>query len=230
MGTWLQYLRELNYASVCVRIILAVLCGGIIGLERGVKGRAAGFRTHILVCVGSALTMMTGQYIIQYLNQNADPARLGAQVVSGIGFLGVGTIVTTRTHRVRGLTTAAGLWTSACLGLAIGIGFYEAALIGAVTVMIAMITLLKVDRYFYGKRYVREYYIEVDRISNVRNILTKIKEHNYAILETIMEQDRGEYAGSVTLVLTVKADKKQGTEEFLLLIGEEKGVLFVEEL
>lgn len=230
MPAWLEYIRELNYVSVCIRIVFAVLCGGIIGLERGVKGRAAGFRTHILVCLGAALTMMTGQYIIEYVSTTADPARLGAQVVSGIGFLGVGTIITTRTHKVRGLTTAAGLWTSACLGLTIGIGFYEAALIGAITVTIAMIALQKVDRYFYGRRHIREYCIEIDRVSNVRSILSKIKEQNYKILETMMEQNRGESGGSVTLILTVKTEKMQGPEEFILHIGEEQGVLFVEEL
>lgn len=230
MAVWLEYLRELNYVSICVRILMAVLCGGIIGLERGVKGRAAGFRTHILVCVGAALTMLTGQYIIEYLRYTSDPARLGAQVISGIGFLGVGTIITTRTHKVRGLTTAAGLWTSACLGLAIGIGFYEAALMGAVTVTVAMIALQKVDRYFYGRRNIREYYIEVDKVSNVRSVLSTIKEQHYLILETMMEQNREETGGCVTLLLTVKMEKKQGAEDFVLMIGETNGVLFVEEV
>lgn len=226
----LEYLRGLNMASILLRVMLSVLCGGIIGLERGVKGRAAGFRTHILVCVGAAVTTMMGQYIVLHINSNADPARIGAQVVSGIGFLGVGTIVTTKAHRVRGLTTAAGLWTSACLGLAIGIGFYEAAVVGVVAVMVAVITLQRVDRYFYGNRYVREYYIEVDGIRKVRKILAQIKGYNYKILETIIEQDRSEREGVVVLIVTVKSPQRQSAEEFMMHVGEEKSVLFVEEI
>lgn len=230
MAVWYHYLQELNHASVCVRICLAVLCGGIIGMERGVKGHAAGFRTHILVCVGASLTMMTGQYILYYVSQTSDPARIGAQVISGIGFLGVGTIITTKTHRVRGLTTAAGLWTSACLGIAIGIGFYEAAIIGTIVVAVAMIAFQKVDRYFYGRRYVREFLIEVEHVSNVKNVIRATKENGYQLLETMMEQESTERGGTVTLILTVKSEKRQSPEEFVLLIGTKKGVLIVEEL
>ncbi len=230
MNEWLDYLRELNMASVCVRIMLAVVCGGTIGLERGIKGRAAGFRTHILVCVGAAVTTMTGQYIIIYLNPNADPARMGAQVVSGIGFLGVGTIVTTKAHRVRGLTTAAGLWTAACLGLAVGIGFYEAVVAGMIAVTVVVIALQRVDRFFYGNRNVREYYIEVDEIQKVRRVLAQIKKYDYKILETMIEQDRSERGGVVVVIVTVKSPERNTAEEFMLHVGEEKSVLFVEEI
>lgn len=230
MNEWLDYVRELNMASICLRVLLAVICGGTIGLERGVKGRAAGFRTHILVCVGAAMATMTGQYIVTYLSPNADPARIGAQVVSGIGFLGVGTIVTTKAHRVRGLTTAAGLWTSACIGLTVGIGFYEAAIVGMIAVTVAVIALQKVDRFFYGNRNVREYYIEVDEIKKVRRVLTQIKKYDYKILETIIEQDRSERGGVVVVIVTVKSPARNTAEEFMLHVGEEKSVLFVEEI
>lgn len=227
---WLEYLRGLHYVSVAIRIILATLCGGVIGLERGVKGKAAGFRTHILVCVGAALTMMTGQYIFLHISTQADPARLGAQVISGIGFLGVGTIITSRMHRVRGLTTAAGLWTSACLGLAIGIGFYEAAIMGAVAVILAMNLFQRVDRYFYSRRYVREYCIKADSIRNVKHIITQIKEQNYKILDTMLEHDLSRGDRNVTLVITVRRYKNQSPEEFLLLVSEAEGIIFVEEV
>ena len=92
-------------------------------------------RTHILVCIGAMLAMSTGQYAFIYYN-SVDPTRIGAQVVSGIGFLGAGSIIVTRGNRIQGLTTAAGLWASACIGLAIGIGFYEGAIVGAVAVYI----------------------------------------------------------------------------------------------
>ena len=127
-------LREVTYLAVALRVFSAVIIGGLLGLERGMKNRPAGLRTYMLVCVGSCMIMLTNQYIFQ-VYETGDPVRMGAQVVSGIGFLGAGTIVVTRRNQIKGLTTAAGLWATAGLGLAIGIGFYEAALTGAVAIL-----------------------------------------------------------------------------------------------
>ena len=121
----LNVLRDVNVLSVTVRLLLAVACGGAIGIEREFKRRPAGFRTHILICLGAAMTTLTSQFLSLNMNYNTDVARLGAQVVAGIGFIGAGTIIVTRRQRVKGLTTAAGLWTAAIVGLAIGGGFYE---------------------------------------------------------------------------------------------------------
>mgnify|MGYP001027887749 CR=1 FL=1 len=112
--------------------MLTLTIGGMIGLERGSKNQSAGFRTYMLVCLGAASVMMTNQYICDHF-ESGDPSRLGAQVISGIGFLGAGTIIVTKRNQVRGLTTAAGLWSSACLGLAVGIGFYEGAVAAKIT-------------------------------------------------------------------------------------------------
>ena len=125
----MTYLRDVNLISIALRLLLSMFLGGAIGFERGRRGRAAGFRTHIIVCLGATMATMTGQYIIEIIGLAGDPARLGAQVISGIGFLGVGTILVTGKSHVRGLTTAAGLWSTATVGLAIGIGFYEAAIL-----------------------------------------------------------------------------------------------------
>ena len=119
-------LRDLTYTEIATRIILSVLFGGILGMERGMKNRGAGLRTYMLVCLGSCVVMMTNQFLYQSY-QSGDPARLGAQVINGIGFLGAGTIIVTKRNQIKGLTTAAGLWTSACAGLALGIGLYEVA-------------------------------------------------------------------------------------------------------
>ena len=111
------------------RLLLAVVFGGIIGTERGKHGRAAGMRTHILVCIGATMTTLIGEYVTFVLGMSSDPVRIGAQVISGIGFLGAGMIMTRGGLRVKGLTTAAGLWATATIGLALGIGFYSAAII-----------------------------------------------------------------------------------------------------
>ena len=130
--------HEVTYLSVAVRIVCAVVIGGIIGMERSIKNRPAGLRTYMLVCVGACLIMLTNQYIYQ-MTGTGDPMRLGAQVVSGIGFLGAGTIVVTKHNQIKGLTTAAGLWAAAGVGLALGIGFYEAAVVAAITIYAVLI-------------------------------------------------------------------------------------------
>ena len=119
--------REITYLSIVLRILASIIVGGLIGLERRMKNRPAGLRTYMLVCVGACLVILTNQYIYQ-VTGSGDPMRLGAQVVSGIGFLGAGTIIVTKHNQIKGLTTAAGLWASAGVGLAFGVGFYEAAL------------------------------------------------------------------------------------------------------
>ncbi|TYQ15324.1 UNVERIFIED_CONTAM: putative Mg2+ transporter-C (MgtC) family protein [Acetivibrio alkalicellulosi] len=141
------------YSIVVIRLFLAGLLGGIIGYERESMNRPAGFRTHILVCVGSSLVMITSQFIFEQYGQvvNIDPARLGAQVISGIGFLGAGTIIRDGIS-VRGLTTAASLWAVSCVGIAAGIGFYGGAIITAVIIYITLIVLKKMEEQFTKKK------------------------------------------------------------------------------
>ena len=121
------------------RLLLALVLGGLVGLEREMKGRAAGFRTQILVCVGSALMMLTGIFLKERQAGlgELDPTRIAAQVVTGIGFIGAGTILQTR-DSVRGLTTAASVWVSCGIGIAAGAGFYSGAV---VTTLVALVVL-----------------------------------------------------------------------------------------
>ena len=153
-------IREVTYLAVALRIFAAVVIGGLLGLERGMKNRPAGMRTYMLVCMGACLVMLTNQYINQAFG-TGDPVRMGAQVVSGIGFLGAGTIVVTRRNQIKGLTTAAGLWTAAAVGLALGIGFYEAALAGAFAVFAVITLLQRMDNNLHRKSRMVEAYIEL---------------------------------------------------------------------
>lgn len=132
------------YWEIVLKLFLAMILGGVIGLEREIGNRPAGFRTHTLVCMGSVLVMLTSQYVYQAYGQDVDLTRLGAQVISGIGFLGAGTILKDGS-RVRGLTTAASLWVVACIGLAIGIGFYWGALATAVLSYITLVLLKRLE-------------------------------------------------------------------------------------
>ena len=126
------WLLEPTLLKMIIRTFIALLCAGVIGYERDAHGSAAGLRTHILVCLGAMIAMSTGIFAV--MHYSGDASRIGAQVVSGIGFLGAGTIMVNRGH-IKGLTTAAGLWASACIGLAIGTGFYEAAIVGTISVL-----------------------------------------------------------------------------------------------
>lgn len=139
--------------EVVVRLLLSVLLSGLVGLEREVSGRAAGFRTHILVCVGSALIMLTGIYMMETMKGvvQMDPARMAGQVVSGIGFLGAGTIIQFR-DSVRGLTTAASLWTAAGIGLAVGCGFYVGALAATAIVLVVLLILSRLEQTVVGSK------------------------------------------------------------------------------
>ncbi len=141
----LEYLREFNHVTVLVRLTLAVLIGGVIGIERERKRRPAGFRTHMITCLGAALTMLTSQYLIVN-GYTTDIGRLSAQVVAGIGFIGAGTILVTHNRKVRGLTTAAGFWSSAVIGLAVGAGYYEGAIIASVLILMAELLFENVEK------------------------------------------------------------------------------------
>ncbi len=148
MLTCLDPLRELTFLSMLLRFLMAACCGAVIGWERSVSRHAAGLRTHIIVCLGSASVMLLNQYLLVLFQTTADPARLGAQVISGIGFLGAGSIIVTGQHReqrVRGLTTAAGLWASAFMGLTVGAGFYEAALVLCVCLFCVIAVMNRLD-------------------------------------------------------------------------------------
>ena len=141
--SFISYIHEFNGFSVMLRILLAVIAGGIIGNERGMRGSAAGLRTHIFVCMGGALTSLCSLYVSRVLGLSGDVFRIPASVVSGIGFLGAGAIIQMK-GSVRGLTTAAGIWMTACIGLAVGAGMF----VIATTACILIIAILKVFEYF----------------------------------------------------------------------------------
>ena len=167
----------LNPASVALRVVLAMLVGGLIGIERGKQGRAAGMRTHILVCLGAALTVMIGIYSREVLKYDSDPMRIAAQVISGIGFLGVGTILVKGRFQITGLTTAACVWATATIGLAIGAGFYVGALLVFAAAFLT-VTLLHKLEYKLGKNQRRfGMYIEINDEKRMREAIDYLEKH-----------------------------------------------------
>lgn len=224
----ISYLRDLNFISICFRLVLATLIGGIIGFERGKRGRAAGFRTHILVCLGSAMATLTGQFVFLNLTSTVDPLRLGAQVISGIGFLGVGTIIITGRNQVRGLTTAAGLWSTATIGLAVGIGFYEAALICSVLIIVAIVFLHKIDNIFFTRTSDIDIYIEIIDMQNVKLILKIIREKGYNI-HNLKLSYLSNKENAVGLEGTIDAVPKKSITDIISDISEVEGIIFITE-
>ena len=158
------YLREINTISIIIRLTLATICGGILGAERGRKKRPAGFRTHILVCIGAAMIMITSQYMSDIIGMTGDASRMGAQVISGIGFLGAGTIMVVGKNEVKGLTTAAGLWACACMGLAVGIGFYEGAILSCIFLYAVVTVLHRWDVHSRMHTRVLDIYVELEEV------------------------------------------------------------------
>ena len=136
--------RDINSATILFRMVFAILCGGAIGIERSIKNRPAGFRTHVLIIIGATTASLTGHFIYLNMSLPTDMSRLGAQVITGLGFIGAGTIIVTGQRTVKGLTTASGLWATGIMGLAIGAGFYEGALLGTIAILFAEIVLGKV--------------------------------------------------------------------------------------
>lgn len=174
MNEIIDFLRELNIYTVIIRIFLTLLLGGLIGYERQRNGHAAGFRTHILVCLGAAMTVMTGIFATYTLGYNSDPLRVGAQVISGIGFIGAGAIMMTDKKNIKGLTTAAGLWSTAAIGLSAGCGFYEGAIICTAVILIVMSSFKSIDRALFRKKPVINLYIEIEGALNVNSVLNEL--------------------------------------------------------
>jgi len=221
------HVRELTLMSVVLRTMTAILLGGIIGLERGLKNRAAGFRTYMLVCLGACIVMVTNQYIYQTLG-TGDPVRMGAQVVSGIGFLGAGTIIVTARSQIKGLTTAAGLWCAACLGLAVGIGFYEVALIGGVCIFLVMTLFHSWEDFMRRNTKVLPVYVELQQGSSLREFLDASREDEIVISNLQMEPGSAE--AGICFIASAKTRRKLKKEKLLQKLKEISLVQYVEEL
>ena len=196
---YLMPLGGVTVGSTILRVFLATLIGGCIGMDRGRHGRVAGTRTHILVCLGAAVTTLVGFYTAECLGFSNDPLRMGAQVISGVGFLGVGTIVIRNQAHVKGLTTAAGLWTTACIGLAVGAGFYLVAILSFLAVMITMSVLAHLEQHF-RKPEVKEYYIELESMAKAKEFYQSIA-HQHITVDIVAAKSG--LPGHVGLDLTV---------------------------
>ena len=221
------YLRTFNPLSVTLRLVLALVLSGIIGMDRERHGRAAGLRTHILVCVGSAMTTLLGAYAVEVLGYNGDPMRVAAQVISGIGFLGVGTILTRGRGHVTGLTTAAGLWSTATIGLACGIGFYEGALICSAVVFVAIALMSKYDNKMKLRLQSACIYVEVDDPKQIGPVDELLRE-KYKAVEVHIVQPRSTIPGNTGIEIALPVKSGADLTEIRKELSQHEGVLYTQ--
>lgn len=224
-GVW--SLREL--LSIIIRIGMALFVGGILGAERGLRNRPAGFMTYVLVCMGSTMIMLTNQYIAAVFPQT-DPTRFGAQVVSGIGFLGAGTIIVTQNDEVRGLTTAAGLWLAAGLGLAIGVGFYAGAIIAFLFSIFVLIILKRIDIYIKQHAKSMEVYLEYNSAFSLRKLSEYTKKHQFDLFEMQRGKIRTLNGEMGTLVFSIELPQKLNHGEVLDGMYSLEGIEYLREI
>lgn len=219
-----ELLEGFNLWSVLVRVVLAAVCGGLIGSERGRHGRAAGMRTHILVCLGSAVTAMTGLYAVEVLGYTGDVFRMAAQVVSGIGFLGAGTILVRNRSIVTGLTTAAGMWATASIGIAIGYGFYLVVLAAMLLCVILVPILGRVE---YKRKLLSSLYVELSDIAKTGIVVEEIRALMGDTLTVQITGPKSTCANHVGLQLLVRSTVL--TAEMITQISAMDGVVFLVE-
>lgn len=223
---FLDVLRDVTTVSVLFRLFVAVVCGGIIGIEREHKRRPAGFRTHILICLGASMTTLTSQFLFYDLNLYTDIGRLGAQVVAGIGFIGAGAIIVTKRRQVKGLTTAAGLWTCAIIGLAIGAGYYEAAVIATFVIVVAEIFFVKFEYWVLVNSRNLNIYVEYEDNENLDNVIRLIKGYRIVIIDLEITKS----GNNSCAIFQLQLPKKISHDKIMTAISTAEGIVSVEEL
>ncbi|MBO7303468.1 MAG: MgtC/SapB family protein [Clostridia bacterium] len=224
-----QRQAEIGLLAVSIRLLVALICGGIIGIERERKHRPAGFRTHILICIGAAMTTLTSQYIAFNLGQTTDLARLGAQVIAGIGFIGAGTIIVTKRKNVKGLTTAAGLWASAIVGLCAGAGFIEGALLTTIIIIVAELLLARFEYFMVSSSRTVVIFVEYSDTNKLTAIVETVKENSSYIRDIEITKSSGENNNSCA-IFSIQMPRRRTHDKMINLIANLDGVVSVEEL
>lgn len=214
--------------GVAMRLFLALIVGLVVGIDRELKRRGAGIKTHVLVCVGAAAVMITSEYLMVKFGGDLDISRMGAQVISGVGFLGVGTIIVTGRNQVRGLTTAASLWVCACVGLAAGVGYVEGVLIALILLIFTLRILGKLDVVVHRHAKVFDLYLEFTDNKGLTKFVEKMREEQNKI--TVLQIGKGDVCEGPNAVVSLEIkdhSKRPGLIDDLRCL---EYIRFVEEL
>lgn len=224
------FIQDFNTASIALRLIIAVIFGGIIGVERGRKNFAGGARTITLVCLGSCLVIIVNEYLRIKSNHTIDPARIAAQIINGVGFLGAGTIMVTGNNRVKGLTTAASLWVSAIIGIAIGCGFIYGAFLGLVFSLLSITVFQKYNKW-YAKfdRYI-ELYLEIDPDIGMNQVRNYAKENNFVIKSLRRKRNKPLFADDVCIDIEIDTQGRRNHTSIITCLQLINGIHYCEEI
>jgi len=225
-----DFAREMNLLGVTVRMLAAVLCGGLVGLEREFKRRPAGFRTHILICLGASVTILTNLYLYQVMHLYTDISRMGAQAIAGIGFIGAGTIIVTKRRRVKGLTTAAGLWAISAIGLVCGAGYLELAFFATAMILFAELVLSRLEYRFARRLRDVNLYIEYRRSDCIERILQALKTQSIPVSGLEITRIPDGEGFRFCAILGIEARQEQLDGEILRSLHAIDDVTTVEEL
>lgn len=218
---------EYNYLSIICRLILAMLMGAVIGFERASKKSTVGLRTFSIVCVASSLTMIINEYLVN-LYGTGDAARLAAQVISGIGFLGMGSIILTSRNQIRGLTTAATLWATAILGIAIGAGMILTSILSFLIMMFIITVLSHISSHLERYNRVITVYFEADKNIGLPQIIEVLSEKGYEVLQ--MEKHKSSPEGDLTFQLDLDLKAKQLHSDVICQLSQLEGIHYIEEV
>lgn len=225
----MNWLSEFNTISICLRLFLATFMGGAIGFERSTHGQPAGIRTFSLVCMGSALVIIVDEYLVDFY-QTGDPARLAAQVISGIGFLGAGSILVTGRNYIRGLTTAASLWATACLGIAVGSGYFAGSIAAFVMLAFVMTVMTKISHRIDENLSVIKLYLEVDRNRGLSELNTYVKKNNYTIVSIEKQKKTTLQAKDIVLLVSIDLKKRSNHMDILSELNQFETIHYIEEM
>lgn len=220
-------LMELNFVTVIVRLTLTTICSSIVGLNRTYKRHAAGFRTYVLVCLGACVAMMSGEFMYLHLG-SGDASRVGAQVISGIGFLGAGSIIISGSYHIRGLTTAAGIWATATMGLAFGIGFYFGGLALCAFIFMALSGFDRLQHIYQNDSKYIDLYVVLDGYQSMRDFFDEMHARDWKI-RTFTPSTEGRN-GEIALAMSIRMDGKKDHEEIVKEARLLRGVILLEEV
>ncbi len=195
--------------ELLLRLVVAALLGGIIGFERGGTKHAAGLRTHTILCLGAATVMVVSESLVKKYNVPTEIMRMGAQIISGVGFLGAGGIIMSG-GQIHGITTAAGLWTTACVGIAAGSGNYIIAIFVVLLMMLVMLGFRSVSQKIRTEMETYSIKVETIDITNAEKVLNKIIANGFELCGTKFNHNED---GSVIVNLDVRADQWSSVEE-----------------
>ena len=234
LGTLLQemqeFIQDFNTLSILLRLLLAVCFGGLIGLDREKNHSAAGLRTIAIVCLGSCLVIIVNEYLRIKSDHTIDPARIAAQIINGVGFLGAGTIMIKGNQRVKGLTTAASLWVAAIIGIAIGSGFIYGAILGFMFTLGVITVFRNYNRWIATfDRYI-ELYLEIDPEIGMEQVRAYAKENNFIIKSLHRKRQKPLFADDVCITVEFDTQGRRNHMSILTQLQLIEGIHYCEEI